>query len=130
MVDSLESANPPGILVTQVYPAGPAAMAGIAAGDIVHSVKGGATRNAYGFSRSKDATPPDSMVILGIQERGREEWIALTVGRSPTQPDGQPLSTPEYGDGKAIARRPGLKLRALGRGEWHQGITWSHGYED
>ncbi len=114
IADSLELAEPTGILIAEVHPAGPAAKAGIAAGDLVDSVNGEAIKNAHDFSRTIDATPPGSMVILGIRKKGREEWIAATVGRSPMHPEVQPPSTPKSEDGNEDHPQLGLKLLALG----------------
>jgi hypothetical protein len=80
----------------------------------VDSVNGEAIKNARDFSRLIDAAPPDSTVILGVQKKGREEWIAVTVGRSPMQPDVRPLRTPKYEDGNEDRPQLGLKLRAPG----------------
>jgi serine protease Do len=114
IADSLELAEPTGILIADIHPAGPAAKAGIAAGDLVDSVNGVAIKNAHDFSRAIDATPPGSIVILGIRKKGREEWIAVTVGRSPVHPEVQALSTPRYEDNSEGPRQLGLKLLALG----------------
>jgi serine protease Do len=114
IADSLELAEPAGILIADVHPAGPVAKAGIAAGDLVDSVNGEAIKNAHDFSRTIDATPPDSIVIFGVRKKGRKEWIAVTVGRSPMQPDVQPLPTPKYEDVNGGHRQLGLKLLALG----------------
>src|SRR6266849_6113760 len=114
IADSLELAQPTGILIADVHPAGPAARAGIAAGDLVDSVNGEAIKNAHDFSRTIDATQPNSIVILGIRKKGREEWIAAMVGRSPMHPEVQPLSTPKYEDGNEDHPQLGLKLLALG----------------
>jgi serine protease Do len=115
IADSLELAEPTGILIADVHPAGPAAKAGIAAGHLVDSVNGEAIKNAHDFSRTIDATPPGSIVILGIRKKGREEWIAVTVGRSPMHSaEVQPLSAPKYEDGNEDHPQLGLKLLALG----------------
>jgi len=114
IADSLELAEPRGILIADVHPAGPAAKAGIAAGDLVDSVNGTAIKNAHDFSRAIDATPPGSIVILGIRKKGREDWIAVTVGWSPVRPEVQVLSTPQYEDNNEDHRQLGLKLLALG----------------
>ena len=47
IADSLELAEPAGVLIADVHPAGPAANAGIAAGDLVDSVNGEAIKNAH-----------------------------------------------------------------------------------
>jgi serine protease Do len=114
IADSLELAQPSGILVSDVHPAGPAAKAGIAAGDLIDSVNGETIRNAHDFSRTIDAIPPNSTVILGIRKKGREEWIAVLVGQFPAPPEVQPPSTPRYEDANDDHRQLGLKLLALG----------------
>jgi serine protease Do len=125
IADSLELAEPTGILIADVHPAGPAAHAGIAAGDLIDSVNGEAIKNAHDFSRAIDAIPPYSTVILGVRKKGREEWIAVTLGRLPTQPEVQPLPTPKDVDGNEDHPQLGLKLLALGApngGEGHRGV--------
>jgi serine protease Do len=125
IADSLELAKPAGILIADVHPPGPAAKAGIAVGDLVDSVNGEAIRNAHDFSRTIDDTPPDSIVILGVRKKGREEWIAVMVGRSPMQPDIQPPPASKYEDSNEDRPQLGLKLRALDAphgAEEHHGV--------
>lgn len=122
IADSLDLPEAAGIIIADVQPSGPAANAGIVAGDIVDSVNGGAIKNAHDFSRAIDAMPPYSEVILGIRKKGRQKWVAVTVGQAPAQPEtaSAPI-TPNDDDGKAGAkgdRHPqgqplGLKLLAL-----------------
>jgi len=114
IADSLELAQPSGILISDVHPAGPAAKAGIAAGDLIDSVNGEAIKNAHDFSRTIDAIPPNSTVILGVRKKGREGWVAVLVGQSPTPPEVQPPSAPRYEDANDDHRQLGLKLLALG----------------
>jgi serine protease Do len=126
IADSLELAEPAGILIADVYPAGPAAKAGIEAGDLIDSVNGEAIKNAHDFSRTIDAMPPHSTVILGVRRKGREEWIAVTLGRLPAQPDAPPLPTAKSEDGNNEEHpQLGLKLLALGAPngtEGHRGV--------
>jgi serine protease Do len=114
IADSLELAEPAGILIADVQTAGPAANAGIAAGDVVDSINGEAIKNAHDFSRTIDAIPPHSTVILGVRKKGREDWIAVTVGEYPAQPDVQPLPAPKYEGVNEDHPQLGLKLLALG----------------
>jgi serine protease Do len=132
IADSLGLPEAAGILIADVQPAGPAANAGIVAGDLIDSVNGDAIRNAHDFSRAIDAVPPWSMVILGIRKKGRQEWIAVTVGQVPNPVPSQvpaqlpaPSDTPPAarsdggdanagGDHPAPAQPLGLKLLALG----------------
>jgi serine protease Do len=78
---------------------------------------------AHDFSRTIDALPPYSMVILGIRKKGRQEWIAVTLGQAPAQPDAPPATAKsDDGDGanggadhaqQQPAPELGLKLLAL-----------------
>jgi serine protease Do len=124
IADSLDLAEPAGILIAEVVPAGPAAKAGVAAGDLIDSVNGTAIKNAHDFSRAIDALPPYSTAILGVRKKGRQEWIAVTLGQTPAQPDAPPATASNddgaAGNGNAdhpqqpTARELGLKLLALG----------------
>jgi serine protease Do len=121
IADSLELPEPAGILIADVQPAGPAAKAGIVAGDVVDSVNGAAIRNAHDFSHVIDDLPPYSMVILGIRKKGRQDWVAVTVGQAPARRDPLPMVRADDGNSGASAGgdRPqgqplGLKLLALG----------------
>ncbi len=125
IADSLELAEPAGILIADVHPGGPAAKAGIGAGDLIDFVNGEAIKNAHDFSRAIDAMPPYSTVILGVRKKGREEWIAVTLGRLPTPPDVQPPPAPKYEDANEERPQLGLKLLALGApngAEGHRGV--------
>jgi serine protease Do len=122
IADSLELSEAAGILIADVQPAGPAANAGIAAGDLVDSVNGTAIKNAHDFSRAIDALPPRSLVILGVRKKGREEWVAVNMGQAPAPPDPPPMVRYEEsngsanagdGDHPAPAQPLGLKLLAL-----------------
>jgi serine protease Do len=121
IADSLELPEPAGILIADVQTAGPAANAGIAAGDVVDSVNGAAIRNAHDFSRAIDDLPPHSIVILGIRKKGRQDWVAVTVGQAPAPPRTEPTVRNDDGNPGANAggdhpqgQTLGLKLLALG----------------
>jgi serine protease Do len=57
------------------------------------------------------------MVILGIRKKGRQDWVAVTLGQLPAPPAAPPAA--QNGDGDAAdpprpAQPLGLKLLALG----------------
>jgi serine protease Do len=116
IADSLELAEPAGILVAEVFPAGPAATAGVAAGDLIDSVNGVAIKNSHDFSRTIDALPPRSPIILGMRKKGRQEWLAVTLGHAPA-PAAPPPPKNDAGAAdhpQQLGQQLGLKLLALG----------------
>jgi serine protease Do len=118
IADSLDLVEPAGILVADVQPAGPAATAGVAAGDLIDSVNGMAIKNSHDFSRTIDALPPRSLVILGIRKKGRQEWLAVTLGRAPALAAAVPppqVDSSAADNAQQLGQQPlGLKLLALG----------------
>ncbi len=123
IAESLDLPDAAGILIAEVQPSGPAAKAGIAAGDLVDSVNGTAIRNAHDFSRAIDGIPPFSMAILGIRKKGRQGWVAVTMGQAPApRAEPAPLTArnDDGVDGSGAEHPPssqpplGLKLLALG----------------
>jgi serine protease Do len=132
IADSLDLPEPAGILIADVQPSGPAARAGIAAGDLVDSVNGGAIKNAHDFSRAIDAVPPNTVIILGVRKKGRQEWVAVTTGQAPVPPQTPPPvahnddSDANAGSDHAQEAPPlGLKLLALSAldgGEGRHGV--------
>jgi serine protease Do len=130
IAESLDLAEPAGILVADVVPAGPAAKAGIAAGDLIDSVNGGMIKNSHDFSRAIDALPPHSLVILGVRKKKRQEWVAVTLGEAPEQPDAPPAMASGDGEGNSgtdrvqqpAAQQLGLKLLALGGADERHGV--------
>jgi serine protease Do len=87
IADSLDLPEAAGILIADVQPSGPAAKAGITAGDLIDSVNGTMIKNAHDFSRAIDAVPPHAVVILGVRKKGRQAWIAVTTGLAPAPHD-------------------------------------------
>jgi serine protease Do len=122
IADSLELPEPAGILIADAQPAGPAAQAGLAPGDVVDSVNGEAIRNAHDFSRAIDDLPPHALVILGIRKKGRQDWVAVTTGQAPApsvtptsvrNDDGNVNGEADTGADRRQAQPLGLKLLAL-----------------
>ena len=127
IADSLDLPDAAGILIADVQPKGPAATAGVAAGDLVDSVNGATIRNAHDFSRAIDAVPPRTVVILGVRKKGgRKDWIAVTTGTPPAAPP-EPVAAADTGattsaSEHALSAQPlGLKLLALSAIEGNEG---------
>lgn len=125
IADSLGLDRPSGIVIADVQPAGPAAAAGIAVGDVVNSIDGDVIRDAHEFSRALDGVSPDSTVLLGLRQKGRETSVAVTVGRFPSPTDVQPQAAVKDSRGSGDRMQLGLKLvppGAIGGGD-RQGVA-------
>jgi serine protease Do len=107
IADSLKLEKPSGVLVADVQPGGPAAEAGLVAGDLVNSVNGETIGSARDFTRALDDTAPGSVVILGVAQKGNEKFITATVGEPP--PPEVPKQ-PNVGNQNGGPERPQLGL--------------------
>ncbi len=73
--------NTRGVEIRSVQPGGPAAVAGLKAGDIVLAVDGKQVRNATELKGAIGATSPDTRVQLRILRDGREQTVAVKLGK-------------------------------------------------
>jgi len=78
----------PGVAIAGIDRAGPAARAGMRAGDVVTAVNGMAVDTARGLIRAVAATPPGNSVKLAVRRQGRDMEMAVTVGRRPPNDQG------------------------------------------
>src|SRR5262249_47705906 len=72
MAESLGLAKPHGALVAETAPGGPAAKAGIAAGDVVTSVNAAPLKDSRTLFRSVADAAPGSQMAFGILRDGKE----------------------------------------------------------
>jgi serine protease Do len=72
-----------GALVAEPQPDGPAAKAGIEAGDVITSVNGVAIKDSRDLAKRIGGMPPGSTVRLVVLHKGAEKTVALTLGELP-----------------------------------------------
>ena len=77
-----------GVAIQGVERNGPAARAGIRAGDAIVAVNGERVESSRGLIRSVAAAAPGSNVRLSVRRQGRELDVPVTVGRRPAETDG------------------------------------------
>jgi serine protease Do len=72
-----------GVLIQDVGEQGPAAEAGLKAGDIVYERDGKPVEDVVTFRNGIAQTPPGTKVALGIWRDGKKKSIAVTLGTLP-----------------------------------------------
>ena len=82
------SGRPAGVAIAAVERTGPAARAGLRAGDLVYAVNGDRVDSSRGLIRTVAAVTPGQAVRLSVVRQGREMEITVTVGRRPTEQAG------------------------------------------
>jgi S1-C subfamily serine protease len=73
-----------GVMVANVVPSGPAATAGIAAGDAIHTVAGKPTSSIEGLnSILATLQPGQKAVVTVVRPDGRQETVTVVLGKRP-----------------------------------------------
>ncbi len=108
IADSLGLKKAEGALVAEPQANGPAAKAGIEAGDVIVSVDGNPVRSARELSRMIGGMTPNASVKIGMLRKGAEKTVTLTLGELPKQRAAS--LTPSGEDREA----PGSDLARLG----------------
>jgi serine protease Do len=83
IADSLGLKKTEGALVAEPQQGGPAAKAGIEAGDIIMSVNGIAIKDSRDLAKRIGGMGPGSTVRLVVLHKGAEKTVALTLGELP-----------------------------------------------
>jgi serine protease Do len=100
IAESLGMKGSEGALVTEPQANGPAAKAGILAGDVITAVNGHAVKDARDLARQIGAMAPGATAKLSVWRKGEEKSISLTLGELPKErearaatPDSAPQGT-------------------------------------
>ncbi|WP_264711954.1 S1C family serine protease [Limobrevibacterium gyesilva] len=75
--------SPAGVGIAAVDRAGPAARAGLRAGDVVTGLNGQGVESARSLIRGVAMTPPGNTVHLAVRRQGKDIDLPVTVGRRP-----------------------------------------------
>ena len=97
IAESLGLTKPEGVLVAEPIADGPAAKAGLAPGDVITSLNAEPVKDARELSRKIGDAAPGTQVKLGIERKGKQQTIAMTLGELPD-------SAPRAGVGPAPVR--------------------------
>lgn len=83
IADSLGLKKAEGALVAEPQANGPAAKAGIEAGDVIVSVNGQAVKDARDLAKKIGALAPKATVKLGVMHKGAEKTVSFALGELP-----------------------------------------------
>ncbi|MHB2167813.1 Do family serine endopeptidase [Alsobacter sp. R-9] len=106
IADSLGLKDTKGALVAEAQPDGPAAAAGIKAGDTIIAVDGKPVPGPRDLSREIGAKKPGANVALGVVRDGKEQTIQLKLGNLPGDKQAKADIGHDGADGKGF----GLQL--------------------
>jgi serine protease Do len=84
LAESLGLPKPHGALVAEIVPSGPAAKAGIAAGDVITSVNAAPLKDSHALIRAVGEAAPGSQMAFGLLHDGKERTVQVTLGELPT----------------------------------------------
>ena len=112
VADSLGLKKAEGALVAEPQANGPAAKAGIEAGDVITAVNGSAVKDSRDLAKRIGGLPPGASVKLVILHKGTEKTLTLTLGELPnvreTSNDAAPRDTRRRRDrDQDLQRGPG-----------------------
>ena len=124
IADSLGLKSQQGALVAEPQSGGPAAKAGIEAGDVITSVNGTAIKDARELARQIGGLPPGTSVKLALLHKGAEKTVTMTLGTLPNEREARadPANTDSSG---TDVPRLGLTLAPAGQvaGSGNEGVV-------
>jgi serine protease Do len=125
IADSLGLKNAQGALVAEPQSGGPAAKAGIEAGDVITAVNGTTIKDARELARQIGGLPPGSSVKLSILHKGAEKSVALTLGQLPNEREARAETGTNNDAAGTDVPRLGLTLAPAGQvaGSGNEGVV-------
>jgi serine protease Do len=125
IADSLGLKSVQGALVAEPQSGGPAAKAGIEAGDVITSVNGAALKDARELARQIGGLPPGTSVKLSILHKGVEKSVTLTLGQLPNEREARAETGTTSDPAGTDVPRLGLTLAPAGQvaGSGNEGVV-------
>jgi serine protease Do len=104
IADSLGLKKAEGALVAEPQADGPAAKAGIEAGDVITAVNGEAVKDARELARTIGTLAPGTSVKLDVLHKGKDEAINLTLGQLPSMQEANAADSDRGSQGTDVPR--------------------------
>jgi serine protease Do len=115
IADSLGLKKAEGALIAEPQANGPAAKAGIEAGDIITAVNGDQVKDARDLAKKIGALTPKATVKLAVLHKGSEKIVSLTLGELPNAKEARANSSEGGDNGASDMGKLGLTLAPAGR---------------
>jgi serine protease Do len=115
IADSLGLKKAEGALVAEPQADGPAAKAGIEAGDVITAVDGAQVKDARDLAKKIGALAPKATVKLAVLHKGSEKTVTLMLGEMPAAKEARADSNTPSDNGSADIAKLGLTLAPAAR---------------
>jgi serine protease Do len=116
LADNLGLKGPEGAMVSDPQENGPAAKAGILAGDVITKVNGAPVKDAKDLARQIGAMAPGATAKLTVWRKGEEKTFSIALGELPNQREAKAGTPMSRGSASRLPRL--TRLPAAGRKAW------------
>jgi serine protease Do len=125
LAENLGLKAPEGALVAEPQDSGPAAKAGILAGDVITGVNGGRVKDAKDLARQIGTMAPGAAVKLTVWRKGAEKTFSLTLGELPSQREARATTPDTPSPNSTDVPKLGLSLAPAGQvaGSGSEGVV-------
>jgi serine protease Do len=125
IADSLGLKVPEGALVADPQANGPAAKAGIVAGDVITAVNGTHVKDAKDLARQIGSLAPGASVKLTVWRKGEEKTFSLALGELPKEREARAATSDSADPSGTNVPRLGLTLAPAGQvaGSGSEGVV-------
>ena len=125
LADNLGLKAPEGAMVSDPQENGPAAKAGILAGDVITKVNGAPVKDAKDLARQIGAMAPGATAKLTVWRKGEEKTFSIALGELPNQREAKAGTPDSSGRNSADVPRLGLTVAPAGQvaGSGSEGVV-------
>jgi serine protease Do len=115
IAESMNLKRTEGALVAEPQANGPAAKAGIQAGDVITAVDGNPIHDSRDLAKKIGSMAPGVTVKLNVLSKGQEKTVALTLGELPTTKEARATPAEQSEPANSDIPRLGLSLSPGGK---------------
>jgi serine protease Do len=125
IADSIGLKHAEGALVAEPQANGPAAKAGIVAGDVITAVNGAPVKDARDLARQIGSIAPGTKVNLTVWRKGEEQTFSIALGELPNQREARATGPDSAAPHGSDMPRLGLTLAPAGQiaGSGSEGVV-------